>query len=67
MIFYTIGCFVFKLSDNIKLEFKQILMNFIKKFCEINFCGFFALEHILSATYYPDTNTLIFNFDTESG
>ena len=62
-----VGCFVFELPRIINVIFSRILLQFVGDLTEAKFCGFFSLNTITDVKYYEDTNTIVFDFDTESG
>jgi hypothetical protein len=60
------GCFIFELSENANTSFCYLL-EFANNLTNMKFCGFFCMSCLHSVMYHPNSKTIFFNFDTESG
>lgn len=60
------GAFVFELSEQENLNFKDLL-NFSNELTEMKFCGFFGPSNLYAVQYYQDKKAIVFKYDTESG
>lgn len=58
--------FVFELSENTQLIFKDML-NFSNELTEMKFCGFFCPSTLYDVQYYKKKKAIVFKYDTESG
>jgi len=60
------GCFVFELSENTNVDFRQLL-ELVTDLTNMKFCGFFCMSGLYNVMYHPNSKTIFFEFDTESG
>ena len=59
------GSFVFELIDEIEIKFCDILNHFVSSLTEMKFCEHFDMKNIYQSSYYPQSNSISFRFDTD--
>jgi hypothetical protein len=60
------GCFVFELSENTNVDFHKLL-EFVTDLTKMKFCGCFYISCLCDVMYHPQSKSIFFGFDTESG